>query len=118
VTAKGGPLLKKPDWLHARNSELLQQLLTTNAFNREQSRRVLIERGKQILPDVAQWTDSQKTERGMLEGLWMYEALNELNAPLLEKLLRAEDGHVRAAAVRVVSYWQKLLQDPIALLEP
>src|SRR5688572_19213559 len=42
VTAKGRPLIKKPDFLKAENTELLTQLLSTNGFNRHQARRVLI----------------------------------------------------------------------------
>src|SRR5205809_5107502 len=48
VTYKGRPALEAPNLAKASNAQLLEQLLSPNAFNKEQSRRVLNERGQKI----------------------------------------------------------------------
>ena len=46
----------------------------------------------------------------------MYQSLNQVEPTLLRSLLEDEDGRVRAAAVRVLSFWQASLPDGAALL--
>ena len=116
VTAKGRPLLERPKLVNAPNRDLLNQLLSPNRYNQEQSRRVLTERGIAIVPDLADWTKSQTDEKAMLEALWMYQSINVVEPALLEKLLAARDGHIRAAATRVVSYWHSHLPNAMELL--
>src|SRR6185369_10415600 len=62
VTAKDRPLVSQPKLLNASNRKLLDQSLSPNSFNENQARRVLIERGDKILPDLKRWTRSQKDE--------------------------------------------------------
>ena len=112
VTAKGRPLVNKPNFQQMDNTDLFRQLLTANGFNREQARRVLNERGQNIRGDLDAWVNTQSDERVTAVNL----AWNE--APLLEKLLNAKDGRVRAAAVRAVGEWHATLWDPIAMLAP
>jgi putative heme-binding domain-containing protein len=116
VTAKGRPLLKKPILVTASNRELFDELVSPNLYNQQQARRVLTERGKAIQPDLAKWAKSQTNEKALLEALWMYQAIDVVEPTLLEKLLNAHDGHIRAAATRVVSYWHPRLRDAMALL--
>src|SRR5437764_12849474 len=49
LTAKGRPLVKKPDLVKASNPALLEQLLSPNGFNREKAKRVLTERGTNVV---------------------------------------------------------------------
>lgn len=108
VTAKDRPLVKKPVLVKAGTPELLDQLLSSNGFNREKARRVLTERGTNILGDLAKWITTHATnEKAQLESLWMYQAIDRVEPGLLEKLIEAKDGRVRAAAVRVLSYWME-----------
>ena len=118
VKAKGRELVNKPNFYNMSNMDLFGQLLSPNGFNREQARRVLIDRGEAIRKDLEDWTTVQPTERAQLEGLWMYQNLSRSNMPvaLLNKLLEAKDGRVRAAAVRVVSDWHADLWSPVELL--
>ncbi len=116
VTAKGRPLLKKPNLVSASNRELFNELVSPNLYNQQQARRVLTERGKAIQPELAKWAKSQTDEKALLEALWMYQAIDVVEPALLEKMLNAHDGHIRAAATRVVSYWHPRLRDPMALL--
>jgi len=116
VTAKGRPLVSKPKLKEAGNAELLAQLVSPNAFNQRQARRAITERGSSIAPDLASWTQSQASEKALLEALWMYQSIDLAEPALLEKVLSAKDGRIRAAAVRVVGYWRERLKDPVSLL--
>lgn len=116
VTAKDRPLEAKPKLVSAKNSDLLDQLLSPNNFNREQARRVLTERGPKIQSDLAKWTRAQPTQKGLLEALWMYQSIDVVNADLLERVLNAADGRIRAAAVRVLGAWHKRLPEAQSLM--
>lgn len=116
VTAKGRPLVPRPNLVKASNRELLDQLLSPNKYNQQQARRVLTERGTKIIGDLARWAKSQKNEDAWLQALWMYQAIDVVEPALLEKVLNAKDGHIRAAATRVVGYWHPRLKAPLDLL--
>ncbi len=116
VTAKNSPLVSKPKLVGAKNSDLFNELLSPNNFNREQARRVLTERGQKIQSDLAKWTKAQITEKGLLEALWMYQAIDVVEANLLERALNANDGRIRAAAVRVLGSWHKRLPSALNLM--
>ncbi len=116
VTAKGRPLVKRPKLVNVSNRDLFNQLLSPNKYNEQQARRVLTERGAAITNDLAIWTKAQTDEKALLQALWMYQSIDVVEPALLEKLLSARDGHVRAAATRVVSYWHSRLPDPMNLL--
>ncbi len=116
LTAKGRPIVKKPALLNASNTDLFAQLLSPNGFNREKAKRVLMERGTNILDDLSKWMAQQTAEKPRLEGLWMYQAIEVVESALLEKLLEASDGHIRAAATRVLGHWQSGLKAPLDLL--
>src|SRR5262249_35266230 len=76
VTAKDRPLVERANFVHASNSVLFGQLLSPNAYNQQQARRVLTERGSAIRADLASWTRSQTTDAGSLAALWMYESID------------------------------------------
>ncbi len=116
VTAKGRPLVPLPKLVNASNRDLLNQLLSPNKYNQQQARRVLTERGTNIVSDLARWTKSQKDEKAWLQALWMYQSIDVVEPNLLEKTLNAKDGHIRAAATRVVGYWHPRLKAPLDLL--
>jgi putative heme-binding domain-containing protein len=118
VTYKGRPALEAPNLAKASNAQLLEQLLSPNAFNKEQSRRVLNERGQKILPDLKTWVANQNQDRARLEGLWMYEGVDVPEPKLLAELLDSKDHHIRAAATRVTGYWNKRIANSLDLLAP
>jgi putative heme-binding domain-containing protein len=103
VTAKGRPLTPKINFVKASNRELLDTLLSPNAFQQSQARRVLAERGVSIERDLKKWTAAQKTEVGLLQALWMQQAIDRVDSNLLTRVLNATDPNIRAAAVRVAS---------------
>lgn len=117
VSYKGRPLVKHSDLAQASNSELLGNLLQPNGYLRQRSRRLLTERGQTILGDLAAWTDQQSSEQGQLEALWMYQSIDQVNEPLLGKVLAAKTPAIRAAATRVVSFWRERIANPLDTLE-
>jgi putative heme-binding domain-containing protein len=116
VSYKGRKIAPKQDLAKSTNPELLANLTSKNLFTREQSKRLLTERGAAITSDLAAWTKSQSSEPSLLEALWMYQSIDVVEPKLLEQLLNAKDGKVRAAAVRVLAFWQERLPaDPVKL---
>ena len=105
VAAKGRPLVKKPELVKANNQALLNELLSPNSFERAHAGRILAERGEKVLPDLTAWTKKQTEEQALLKALWAYQAINKVDLTLLNRLLAAKDGRIRAAAVRVLSEW-------------
>ncbi|MDZ4819595.1 MAG: PVC-type heme-binding CxxCH protein [Planctomycetota bacterium] len=45
-------------------------------------------------------------ENQVLQALWMHQHHNEINLPLLERVLSSSDFRSRAAAARVLCYWR------------
>jgi putative heme-binding domain-containing protein len=107
VTYKGRKLAPKPNLIEANNTALLNNLLAADQFTRTQSKRLLTERATNIVTDLAAWTRQQSSEKNLLEALWMYQAIDLVQPDLLDRLLNASDGHIRAAAVRVLAAWQQ-----------
>jgi len=116
VSYKGRKTAPRQDLVNAKNTELLANLTSHNLFTKEQSKRLLTERGAAIASDLAAWTKAQNAEPNLLEALWMYQSIDVVEPKLLEQLLNAKDGKVRAAAVRVLAFWQERLPaDPVKL---
>ena len=106
ITYRGKSLVKTPDLMGASDEALLESLLSLNGFEQQQARRVLTERGVTIRKALNRWVEKQTSEFALLQALWMYQAIDSLKPDLLDRLLAAEDGRVRAAAVRVLRFWQ------------
>ena len=104
IAATTKPALKKPELAKASTSTLLNELLSPNHFNSSQATRLLVEKGSAaVAPELKTWTAKLKDEKQLLAALWIHQALN-LPAPELQtKLLAAQDGRIRAAAVRVLA---------------
>ncbi len=110
VTFKGQPKKKARDLTEQNNTALMDLLLTQDAYDQAQARRVLHERGQGILPDLKQWLARHgENETAQMEALWLHEAVNVVNASLLMLTLEANDARVRAAAMRVLAHWHDRL---------
>src|SRR5439155_6000989 len=76
VTAKGRPLVKKPDLVGAKTSDLLDRLKDPEDWTRQQAKRVLKERGaKEVIPVLEAWVKlldpkDPGYEHELLEALW------------------------------------------------
>ncbi|MBX3438561.1 MAG: HEAT repeat domain-containing protein, partial [Planctomycetaceae bacterium] len=123
VTYRGNPLVDRPHLAESSNEELIAQLASPEAWTRNQAKRLLKERGSDVLPAVKHWlrnldNTAADYHRLRLEGLWVYQSLDVVEPELLASLLRCVDHNARAAACRVVGDWHARLDDPLALLEP
>ncbi|HVK10133.1 MAG TPA: PVC-type heme-binding CxxCH protein, partial [Gemmataceae bacterium] len=119
VTAKGRPLVKKPNLAGATEAELLDHLKAPEDWTRQQAKRVLHERGAaKVFPAVAEWLKKldpkdAEYEHQLLEALWVYHGFDAVQPTILNDLLNARDHRARAAAVRVLSHLHTKV--PIAL---
>ena len=121
IAAKDRPLVERPKLVGAPTEVLLEALKAHEDWTRYQARRVLKERGKEVLPALAAWTaklDGAKAENvpHRLEALWLYQSLEVIEPKLLASLLTANDYLIRAAAVRIAGAWHDRLKDPLDLL--
>jgi putative heme-binding domain-containing protein len=117
ITAKGRPLVKKPDLVGAKTPELLDFLKAPEGWTRQNAKRVLKERGaKDVLLALKAWAPKQTDEHDLLEALWVYQSLDTPEPALLATLLNAKDYRVRAAAVRVLGAWHERLSNAQELL--
>jgi len=71
------------------------------------------------LPKYIESLDKNSTryQHNLMEALWTYSWMNEVNEPLLKQMLRSPDFHARAAATRLLCYWRDRVNDPLALLK-
>ncbi|MEY4938901.1 MAG: hypothetical protein RIQ93_636 [Verrucomicrobiota bacterium] len=101
ISAKGRAPLAKVDFTRRSNAELLDRLVSPNAYEQERARRVLLERGaNQVTADLERWTARQNEEAALLEAVWLYQGFNRPQPTLLRRVLTAGDGRIRAAAIR------------------
>ncbi|HAV64143.1 MAG TPA: hypothetical protein DCY13_17480, partial [Verrucomicrobiales bacterium] len=106
VTYRGGPVAAaNTDHQTAATSTLLDLLNSPNGQIQKSAYRMLTERGESILGELKEWTSRRGSEQEQLRALWLYQALDRINPPLLKQLLEAKDARVRAGATRVLSHW-------------
>jgi putative heme-binding domain-containing protein len=108
VSYKGSKPAKRPKLVEASVPELLEQLKSPEGWTREQTRRVLKERGRDaVLGPLKQWKKSLNDDQHKLEALWLHQALRDPNESLLRTLIvHSKIPEVRAAAVRVAQHWR------------
>ncbi len=122
ITAKNRPLVKKPTLTKATTAELLDALKLPEDWTRTQAKQLLKTRGAtEVVPVLKKWVnDLDKKgadyEHHLLEALWVYQALDVVNEPLLLSLLNAERHQARAAALRALQLWDKKIANVPALL--
>ncbi|MDA0832265.1 MAG: HEAT repeat domain-containing protein [Planctomycetota bacterium] len=109
VTCKDRPLVEPPSLRTATDAELLDQLTSPEKWTRQQSKRVLAERGTSVLPAVAPWIDrldkqSPEYDRLRLEAAWVYQSLDFVDVQLIGELLQSPDFQIRAAATRMLGH--------------
>lgn len=113
ITAKNRPLVKRPELVGAPVSELLEALKSSEEWTRAQAKQVLKEWGaKEVQPALDAWVakldpQNRDFERLKLEALWVYQAIDAYNGPLLEGLIQAKSHQVRAAGLRALQLWHK-----------
>ncbi len=93
-----------PDLTVKSTRDLLDLTLSHNAWEQEQARVVLRQRGEaKVLPEITGWLARQTDPRARLEALWLNEAYGRPAADLLNQLVSAPDSRLRTAAARQLS---------------
>jgi putative membrane-bound dehydrogenase-like protein len=112
VSYKNRPLVTPPKIAGQPVEALLDLLRAPESRTRYRARRELAQRPtKLVMAALEKWLhedidrDADDYEQLLLEGLWLQQTHNAVSPTLLQTLLEAEDFRVRAAAVRVLSYW-------------
>ena len=117
ISHKSRPLNKIANLATAKNSSLLNRLTSPNEYERRRSARVLAERGAdKIKKELKKWTSGRKNDHDKLRGLWMHQAVELVDAALLEQVLKSKDGRVRAAGIRVLVDWMDRIDNEDSLL--
>jgi putative heme-binding domain-containing protein len=122
VTAKGRPLVEPPRLLGVPTAQLLEALRLPEDWTRQQARRLLRERGREIEPELQRFVSrlhasgGPDVEHHLLEALWVYQAIDVVEPALLKRLLRSEDHNARAAATRVLAAWQGSIDNALQWL--
>ncbi len=123
ITYPERPLVKPADVAGASVETLLENLKLHEYRSRYRSRRELRNHSvDEVIPAVRKWIAAlDKTDprysHNVLEGLWTTWAMNRVDPDLLKQLLKSDDFHVRAAAVRVLRYSFDLFPDTLDLLK-
>lgn len=123
ITAKKRSLVKKPKLVGASVDDLLDALKAPEEWTRRQARQLLKEKGaNEVAAPLQSWIDdlNQKSddyERLKLEGLWVFQAIDTYNGPLLESLLNAQSHQVRAGALRALQLWHNQVTNLDAILQ-
>ena len=107
------PLLKHPRIKGEPVKALLGLLKSHESSTREFARRELQQRpaGK-VIPALDEWLKNLKAtdpdrEHHRTEALWVRQGLNEVDAVLLQQQLKSANPSARAAATKVLRYWQE-----------
>ncbi len=122
ITAKGRPLVTPPKLAGAPVEALLEALKLPEDWTRDQARRLLRERGAAaVVPALRKWLASldpndPDCEHHRLEALWVFQGVRHVDVDLLGRLLVSKDHRVRAAAVRVLSFWYEHVPGAMKLL--
>jgi putative heme-binding domain-containing protein len=89
---------------------LVEQLASDDRFTRQSAKRILKERGPEVLIEIKKWfrsldNTSATYSRSRLEALWMHQALDKPDWELIENVVRSDHAPSRAAAMRVLGDW-------------
>ena len=122
VSSRSCPPVPWEPLLQKSNPELCAELLSPNPWSQYHARRLLKERGREVLTEVKKWAAGHGSDEAKLEALWLHVALKVADDPVTDAALSARDGRVRAAALRAAPSLPaalKLAQDdhPRARLE-
>jgi putative heme-binding domain-containing protein len=122
LTAEGRSLLEPEPIAGEPIDGLLERLKSPEARVRYRARIELSGRqSDEVVAAARRWMaslDKQSSpyEHLLLEGLWVHQQHNELDVPLLERVLASPDFRARAAATRVLCYWRDRLSNTLDLL--
>ncbi len=111
VTAKDRPLVPRPQISSASTKGLLSLMSAEEEWTRIQARQMLKTKPrKEVIGALTTWlaestAEGVAREEQVLEALWTWNTLDIVEPNVLKEALAATDFRIRAAAVRVMSYW-------------
>jgi putative heme-binding domain-containing protein len=122
ITCRDRPLVPPPYLAEASIPQLLDHLKDPEQWTRLKTARMLAQQNrKEVISALARWVSAiagskPDEEHQLLEALWLYQSMDEVEPALLARLLRAQDARIRAAATTVLGYWHDRLANPALLL--
>jgi putative heme-binding domain-containing protein len=122
VVRKDRPLLDLPKLADATTEQVLEQLRAPEQWTRLHAKRTLAERDhKAVAPALAKWVQQldpkdADLQRHLLEALWVYQGIDQVEPMLLARVLRSDDARVRTAATRILGVWSDRLPEAVRLL--
>jgi glucose/arabinose dehydrogenase len=123
ITYPRRPLVERPKIAGATVPALLELLKSYEDRTRYRARRELREHAdEEVLSALAKWVGGLEIGdadywRLMLEALWLHQSLDDVDVPLLKRMLTCPEPKARAAATRVLCYWRDRVEDPLGLLQ-
>ena len=107
LVPRPGPLAERPKYAELETPALVPLLrdssLTVRQFARLELKRRSVD---EVRPVVATWVDAAQTpserQHRAMEAMWIDECLDVVDAARIAEVFAAEDGRIRAAAVRTV----------------
>ncbi|HTU26999.1 MAG TPA: PVC-type heme-binding CxxCH protein, partial [Pirellulales bacterium] len=123
ITYPARPLVTPAKIAGQPTPELLNLLKTYEDRTRYRVRAELHARNvDEVVPATRTWLaglDKNDPDywRLRLEGLWMLQAFDVVDADMLKEVLRCPEPRARAAATRVLCYWRDRVADPLPLLK-
>ena len=124
ITYPSRPLVEPAKIVDATIEELLENLKLPEYRTRYRTRRELRGRDKEdVLSKLGTWVtaldqNDENYEYNLLEALWVTWGVNQINADLLDKVLKAKDYRIRTAAVKVLRYaGHQITNQPELLME-
>ena len=120
VTAKGRPLVKPVKMKGKPIKEVVQTFFSKETATRYRARLELTSRGEnEIAEQVGDFADSldptkvtpdRDEAQALLECLWVFEEQRLPRTDLVQKLQKAKEGKIRAAAIRTLGHWAKITE--------
>jgi glucose/arabinose dehydrogenase len=117
ISAKGHAPVKQPALAEMKPAELLQQLASPERWTRYQAKRLLFDAPtSEVIAAANQFVAQTQDEHQLMEVCGIYEAHESPNPALLDRLLKAKDGRIRAYGARVIGAWAESLPNALTLL--
>lgn len=118
ITAKGRTPIQQPALATMKPKEWLEQLRSPERWTRYQAKRLLFDAPADEVLKVADGFVAQTNdERALMEVCGVFEAHEAPRPELLQKLLHAKDGRIRAYGARVIGRWAETLPNAIEMLQ-
>lgn len=111
VSFPGRPLDRPRQYAERSVAELVEMLRDPSLAVRQFSRLELKRRDvAAVAAELSRWieqsADSVEREHRLMEGMWIDECHNRVRPDRLAAVLRAEDGRIRAAGMRI-AHWRR-----------